>query len=202
MKNFNLILVALITTFFVIGCSKDESINSPKTEKIKELAIKSKSEFDKEILRINKKTPLLRSSEITDADINNINSAIDFTKSHSVKSFFMKENLNPLIIDMAEFYRNNLNKQDVYELISEKYSTLSSNEMTMAFNITHYSFFIDQIITDSGIIQTRRASGACMVAVAGAVVGAMSAVAIGNVAGLIWWGASYSLTLAGVATSC
>ena len=194
MKITTLILLVVITTFAFIGCEKDDSTNYSRVEKIRELAQKSKNDFDTEIVKISDNIPSTKSVHIN-IDTVKINSAIDFTKSHSVKSFFLKENINPLIINMAEFYRDNLNNQNIYELINVRFNTLSDEEMIMAFNITNYSFFLEQLC----MIQTRKSiSGSCALAVAGAA----SAVAIGNVAGLIWWGASYSLTLAGVVTSC
>lgn len=198
MKKTTLILLVVITTFAFIGCEKDDSTNYSRVEKIRELAQKSINDFDTEIVKISENIPSRKSVQIN-IDTVKINSAIDFTQSHSVKSFFLKENINPLIIDMSEFYKDNLNNQNIYELINIRFNALSDEEMIMAFNITNYSFFLEQLC----LIQTRNSiSGPCALAVAGAVVGAASAVAIGNVAGLIWWGASYSLTLAGVVTSC
>ncbi len=198
MKKTTLILLVVITTFAFIGCEKDDSTNYSRVEKIRELAQKSINDFDTEIVKISENIPSRKSVQIN-IDTVKINSAIDFTQSHSVKSFFLKENINPLIIDMSEFYKDNLNNQNIYELINIRFNALSDEEMIMAFNITNYSFFLEQLC----LIQTRNSiSGPCALAVAGAVVGAASAVAIGNVAVLIWWGASYSLTLAGVVTSC
>lgn len=52
MKINTLILLVAITTFAFIRCEKDDSTNYSRVEKIRELAQKSKNDFDTEIIKI------------------------------------------------------------------------------------------------------------------------------------------------------
>ncbi len=106
-------------------------------------------------------------------------------------------NVDEKLYEACLFYKENAGKEDVFNLLSEKYIDFTYDEWKTVFDMYNCGMLINNNFTT-----TRAMSASCAISVGGAVISCMSAVAIGNLAGLGWWLASYSASLAGLVASC
>jgi hypothetical protein len=101
------------------------------------------------------------------------------------------------IYDACTFYVENSEKDDVFDLLLEKYPNFTNDDWKMVF----YMYYCGMLINDN-ITVTRAISLSCAVSVGGALISCFSAAGIGGVVGLGWWLATYSASLVGVVASC
>lgn len=102
------------------------------------------------------------------------------------------------IIFAIDYCLMHIDDVSLFDNLITLFPNLTEEEIKIVFHGVNYSKIIELC---TGSTRAKMTVG-CGIALAGAVVGCASAVAIGNVAGLCWWAASYSITLAGVITSC
>ena len=97
----------------------------------------------------------------------------------------------------ASYYSDNVLEANVLENLVKYFPDLSQSDFELVFDIYNCS-----IILSDYLPQSRAMKRGCAIAIAGTVVSCFSACAIGNVAGLCWWIASYSITLVGLVDAC
>lgn len=127
-----------------------------------------------------------------------LNEAVEIFDREGVFPVLEMYNIDEDIYFAAIYYLEHKNEPNVFDDLLSAFPDLEAKDFERSFDIVMCS----QLIQNEIVGNSRAMSVGCGVALAGAVVSCASAVAIGNVAGLCWWLASYSFTLAGVVTSC
>ncbi len=147
-----------------------------------------------------------------------IESALSEFNTTDIELFLSQNNVSLDVFDACCFYSENISSPDVFERMTQFFPELTMKDFEQVFDIYYISKIVENSVMmsragvesniehgdvmDNASAQKNKLSTGCIVAVSGAVVSCVSAVAIGNVAGLAWWLASYSFSLAGVVTSC
>lgn len=199
-----LCLVTIIVTFS--ACSNEElntissyeTVKDKSVEQIKESYDLSKHKFEKSYNNLNQLLSSPNKEEIlTKFECQQIENALSLYSRTDIETVLENYNINPTIYKACNYYRENIEQKDIFKLLAINFPTLKQNDWEMAFDMYNCGMLIN-----NSIIKTRSMSTSCAVSVGGAVISCMSALAIANVAGLCWWLATYSASLASVIASC
>lgn len=197
-----------VTLMAFYACSSEEldstslsngaEVTTRPVVQIEDVCKLSKSEF--EFVNPNMNNCLSFDSEanrLSEDESKQLENALSLYSRTDIETVLDNYGVDKKIYEACKFYEENLGKKDVFSLLSEKYSDFTYDDWKMTFDMYYCGMLIN-----SNIIKTRAMSASCAISVGGAVISCMSAVAIGNLAGLGWWLASYSASLAGVVASC
>lgn len=178
--------------------SNEMEVKTGSSSQIEDICKLSESEFEfvnqsmSDYLSSNSK-----SSKLSENESKQLENALSLYSRTDIETVLDSYSVDKRIYEACNFYKENIGEKDIFSLLSEKYSDFTYNDWKMAFDM----YYCGMLINDN-VVKSRAMSAGCAISVGGAVISCMSAVAIGNLAGLGWWLASYSASLAGVVASC
>ena len=212
------LLIVLISTMVATSCKNDDGITTPSTKRIIEIAYSNSTQKFGEI------NVMLQNCEFGEIEnkqqiVSEVENAVSEFNKIDTEIFLTQNNISLDVFDACCFYAENVESPDVLEQMEQYFPDLSLTDFEQVFDIYYVSKILGNnilmsrgdaisgqingdIMVNDELAQQNKLSTGCIVAVSGAVVTCVSAVTIANVAGLAWWLASYSVSLAGIVTSC
>lgn len=175
-----------------------EATTRSATVQVEDVCNLSKSEF--EFINQSMNDCLSSGSNenrLSESECKQLEDALSLYSRTDIETVLSNYSVDKKIYEACKFYEENAGGKDVFNLLNEKYSDFTYNDWKMAFDMYYCGMLIN-----NNLVKTRALDTSCAFSIGGAVVSCMSAVAIGNLAGLGWWLASYSVTLAGLVASC
>lgn len=211
-------LIVLMSTMIVTSCATDEAITTPTTKRIVEVAYSNSTQ---KFIEINTMLQNAEFGEIMNKQqiVSEVENAVSEFNKMDIEVFLLQNNISLDIYDACCFYAENVESSDILNRMEQYFPDFTLAEFEQVFDIYYVSKIMgndimmsrgdavsnqiggDVVVNDELAKQNKLSTG-CVIAVSGAVVTCVSAVTIGNVAGLAWWLASYSTSLAGVIASC
>ena len=212
-KNFRKPYISFFFAFTMLffSCSQYDSIESSDVLTGKKLA-----QIHSDVNSLNHSNGLLNRSS-SDYDINDydldlekyeqeLQANFEYQQEFGLERLFIKEGINPEMIEWFEFYNENSENENVYDLLLEKYEIKSEVEAEMLFQFVEtYKIALDYLNQNGA--SARAHWGWCALAIAGTVVATASAVTIaagtaGAGTALAFWLVGKAISTAGIVGSC
>lgn len=175
--------------------SNEAEVTTRSMAQIEDICNLSKSEF--ELVAQNMKDTLACSNnKLSKRESEELEEALSLYSRTDIEAVLEHYGIDKRIYEACLFYSDNIGKEDVFNLLIEKYTDFDYNDWKLAFDMYHCGMLIN------GMVSTRAMSTGCAMSIGGSVLSCMGACLIGNMAGFAFWMVEYSYSLVQLVYSC
>lgn len=176
-KYFSLFLATLI---LFVSCTNDTNVNSEITaDQFKEYHKTIKNDLQK-VTKNTKNTNTI-SKEVFEEPITNLpvyekqlEENMILINENGLKDFLIQKNIDPILLEQFEYYYQNKDNENVYQMLIDKYNFKTTEDAIMLIRLIEvYDLVTDELMFTGKIsneTSRRRITYSCGLAIAGAVV--------------------------------
>ena len=202
-KPYLALLLSSVILF--VSCTSEEVSNKQVTsEELKQFHNSLKSELkDFELNSITSK-----STDELQADAEKLYyENAEYLNKNGTEAMLIKNNIDPIILEQFEYYQQNFDNENVYQMLLDKYNFKTLEDAELLFNfIEIYNHTVDKLGLED-VYAKARISYSCALAITATVVATASAVTIaagtaGAGTALAFWVVGKALATLSVMDSC